>query len=197
MQPMSRTTTACQKLHLGKCQDVLRHLKAGKQFDVTLVPDHVGYHVCATGLARRRETIPLRDECLPGVLLVRQAGLVAAASGIGRDVDAATLLNFGTLSANAASASRPTNAVTTNAPAFLMLGPSKEMSQPAATIQAQHTAFRQIAGRNLSDESPPIALAPTAPSTETGWSATVRFEPPIKTLAPTPTIKVASADAPI
>src|SRR5262249_16645651 len=54
----------------------------------------------------------------------------------------------------------------------------------------------QSAGRNLSDEPPTATLSATEPSRDTGCSATVRAEPPIRTLAPAPSPMPTSPDAP-
>src|SRR5262249_2011576 len=44
----------------------------------------------------------------------------------------------------------------------------------------------QKAGRNLRPETPIATLTAIDPSSETGCNATVRFEPPMRTLAPAP-----------
>src|SRR5262249_27235448 len=52
------------------------------------------------------------------------------------------------------------------------------------------------AGRSARPETPKARLIPTWPSTESGCKAIVRFEPPNRTLAPTPTPAVTSPVAP-
>src|SRR5262249_45102009 len=64
---------------------------------------------------------------------------------------------------------------------------------PAVTAKIGN---RQRIGLNLSSATPPAMLSPVWPWTDTGCRATVRFEPPIRTSAPSPAAKVASAAAP-
>src|SRR5262249_13699834 len=61
---------------------------------------------------------------------------------------------------------------------------------PLAQLQLQGTA------RSWSAETPSATLTATEPSSETGWSAIVRPEPPTRTLAPTPRPSPTSPEAP-
>src|SRR5450759_5344188 len=65
-----------------------------------------------------------------------------------------------------------------------------------SVIRDAGQARPQNTGRNLSEETPRATLMATEPSSETGCSAKVRPEPPTRTLAPTPTPRPMSPEAP-
>lgn len=61
---------------------------------VILGADHISDHARAAGPAILSKLLPLPDERFPGLLFIRYAGLVAAASWIGRNVGTAALVEI-------------------------------------------------------------------------------------------------------
>ena len=68
--------------------------------------------------------------------------------------------------------------------------------RPHTAAAGARTDALSARGRRRSSATPTARLSPTWPVTDSGCSATVRFEPPTSTLAPSPAATVASAVAP-
>jgi hypothetical protein len=72
----------------------------------------------------------------------------------------------------------------------------KQRQSHQCELPGERASHLQVAGRNLSDETPSTTLNAIEPCSDSGCRATVRPEPPTSTLAPPPTINPTSPDTP-